>query len=155
MKKLIVITAVLVAALAALAGCSTAQQATAQQVLAKLQTDVQGGCQVFQATEPSVAIFIAADPTANAVITGVNLACTANAAINVASVNTLVSTGIPAAITAVNNSTVIPAAQKPVIIGALTALNVALSTALVVYNQNQAAVVPTAPTAPAAAPAVS
>jgi hypothetical protein len=153
MKKFAVVLASVVA-LALSAGCSTAQQASAQQVLAKLQSDVQGGCTVFQATEPSVAIFIAADPTANAVITGVNLACTANAAINVASVSTLVSTSIPAAIAAVNASTVIPADQKPVVIGALTALNIALSTALVVYNQSQPVVVPTSPaSAPVAASA--
>jgi hypothetical protein len=153
MKKFAAVLAGVVA-LALSAGCSTAQQANAQQVLAKLQSDVQGGCTVFQATEPSVAIFIAADPTANAVITGVNLACTANAAINVASVSTLVSTSIPAAIAAVNASTVIPADQKPVIIGALTALNIALSTALVVYNQSQPVAVPTSPaSAPVAASA--
>lgn len=142
MKKFAVVLAGIIA-LALSAGCSTAQQATAQQVLAKLQMDVQGGCTVFQSIEPSVAIFIAADPTANAVITGVNLACTANAAINVASVSTLVNTSIPAAIAVVNTSTVIPVAQKPVIIGALTALNIALSTALVVYDQAQPVVVPT------------
>ena len=135
----------------ALGACSTAQQQNAQQVLAKLQTDVTGACTVFTATEPSVQIFIAADPTVNTVITGVNLFCTANSTINVASVSTLVSSGIPAAITAVNSSTVIAAAQKPEIIAALTALNIALSTALVVYNQNAPAAVPTAASAPVAA----
>jgi hypothetical protein len=153
MLRKLCLTAGLVASIV-LGACSTAQQQNAQQVLAKLQMDVTGACTVFQATEPSVQIFIAADQTVNAVVTGVNLFCTANSTINVASANTLVSTSIPAAITAVNASTVIPAAQKPVIIGALTALNIALSTALVVYNQNAPAVVPTAPaSAPVAASA--
>jgi hypothetical protein len=153
MKKILAAFAAGVVAFA-LGACSTAQQQNAQQVLAKLQTDVVGACTVFQATEPSVQIFIATDPTANAVVTGVNLACTASSTINVTSISALVSTSIPAAIVAVNASTVIPAAQKPAIIGALTALNVALSTALVVYNQNAPAVVPTSPaSAPVAASA--
>ena len=153
MLKTLCLAAALVASIA-LGACSTAQQQNAQQVMAKLQTDVVGACTVFQATEPSVQIFIAADATANAVVTGVNLACTASSAINVTSISTLVSTGIPAAINAVNASTVIPANQKPVIIASLTALNVALSTALVVYNQNAPAVVPTSPaSAPVAASA--
>lgn len=148
-KKLAVVLAGVVA-LAFTAGCSTAQQATAQQIAAKLQVDVAGACTVFQATEPGVQIFIAADPTVNQVVTGVNLVCVANSSINVASISALVSTSIPAAITAVNNSTVIPAAQKPAIVGALTALNIALSTALVVYNQSQPAAVPTTASTPAA-----
>jgi hypothetical protein len=39
----------------------------------------------------------------------------------------------------VNASALIPATQKPIIIGALTAFQVALSTALVVYNQSTTA----------------
>lgn len=154
MKKLLALAAGIALSIA-FAGCTTAEQANAQQVLAKLNTDVAGACTVFQAAEPGVAVFIAADQTVNAVVTGVNLACVANASINVASVNTLVSTSIPAAINAVNASAVIPANQKPTIIAALTSLNIALSTALVVYNQSQPAAVPTSAPAPASGALVS
>lgn len=149
MFKNLCLTAGLVATIV-LGACSSAQQQTAQQVAAKLQADVTGACTVFTATEPGLQVFLAADPTVNTVVTGVNLFCAANASINVASLNTLVSTSIPAAIAAVNASTVIPAAQKPVIVGVLTALNLALSTALVVYDQTQPVAVPTAASAPSA-----
>lgn len=141
MKRLIIIGAFLLAA------CSTAQQQNAQQVLAKLQMDVSNGCLIVQPTLASLQLI---DPAVAAVATANGIFCAANSAVNVASITTIVNTGIPATEAAVQASTLIPANQKPIIVGALTAFQIALSTALVVFNQSGGAVTtPTTPAAPA------
>jgi hypothetical protein len=133
-----------------IAGCSTAQQQTAAQVLTKLQVDVKGGCQVFQAAEPGVQIFIAADPAVNTAVTAINGFCSANSVVTATSLQAFVSSAIPAAESAVNSSTLIPQQNKGEVVGILSALGAAISTALLVYN-NAVVTAPSGASAPVAA----
>jgi hypothetical protein len=132
-----------------LSACSTAQQQSADQVLAKLQVDVKGGFQIFQAAEPGVQIFIAADPVVNTAVTVINAFCSANSVVTATTLQAFVNSAIPAAESAVNSSTVIPQANKPEVVGILSALGAAVSTALLVYNN---AIQTATPTAAASAP---
>jgi len=119
-----------------LAACSSAQLQTAQGDLAKLQTQVTDGCMVVQPVLMSVA---ALDPTFAAAATANGLFCSAASSVTVTSVQTAISTGIPAITTALNASTLIPANQKPVISGALGAFQLLLTNALQVYGAAAAA----------------
>lgn len=129
-----------------MAGCSTAQQATASADLMKVQTAIADGCAVVQPTLISVA---ALDPAVGAAATANGLVCTAASAMTVTSAQSLISTGIPAIEAAVNASTMIPANQKPIIMAALGVFQLTVQNALTVYNNAAAA---QAPAAAASAP---
>lgn len=132
------------AAIAALAGCSTAQQATATANAAKLQQIVQNGCMVVQPTLTAVA---ALDPAIAAAATANGLFCSTTGAITVTSVQTLLATGVPALQKAIEASTQIPENQKPIFIAAMGIFELTLTNAITVYGQ----ATPVAATAPAAA----
>jgi hypothetical protein len=144
MKKLF-IAAGLVASML-FAGCSTTQQADASAKLAQLQQVVANGCMIVQ---PSLIAAAAIDPAISAAATANGLFCATAGAINVASIQTLVSTGIPAIEKAVTDSALIPAEQKPLIVAALGVFQLTVANALMVY-QNAAAA-----SAPASAPVVA
>lgn len=147
MKRIMLLAAGLAAsALVALSGCSTAQQSNAQADLAKLQTAVVNGCMVVQPTLVAVA---AIDPVVSTAATANGLFCATAGAITVTSVQTLLSTGIPAIEQAVTASTLIPANQKPIVIAALGVFQLTVTNALSVYGQT---VVAPAATSPASAP---
>ena len=118
-------------ALLALGACSTAQQATASADLAKLQTVVVNGCLVVQPTLMAVA---AVDPTVAAAATANGLFCATAGAITVTSIQTLVSSGIPAIEKAVTDSTLVPANQKPLVVAALGLFQMTVANALAVYG---------------------
>lgn len=153
MKKILAAFAACVVALA-LGACSTAQQATASADLAKLQAVVVNGCMVVQPTLTAVAVV---DPTVAAAATANGLFCATAGAITVTSVQSLVSTGIPAIEQAVTASTLIPASQKPLVTAALGLFQMTVSNALAAYSNASAAtaaVVPASAPAAASAPAV-
>jgi hypothetical protein len=135
------------ALVASIAGCSTAQQADASAKLAQLQTVVTNGCMVVQPTLVAVA---AIDPVVSAAATANGLFCATAGALNVASIQSLLSTGIPAIDQAITASTLIPADQKPIFIAALGVFQLTVANALMVYG-NAAATAPTAASAPVAA----
>jgi hypothetical protein len=137
MKKLL-IAAGLVASIA-LGACTTAQQADASAKLAQLQTVVNNGCLVVQ---PSLVAAAAIDPAISAAATANGLFCAAAGAITVTSVQSLVSTGIPAIERAVTASTLIPAEQKPLIVAALGVFQLTVANALMVYDNGAAAAAP-------------
>jgi hypothetical protein len=145
MKKLIAALAAGIVALA-LCACSTTQQADASAKLAQLQQVVANGCMIVQ---PSLIAASAIDPAISVAATANGLFCATAGAINVASIQTLVSTGIPAIEKAVTDSALIPAEQKPLIVAALGVFQLTVANALMVY-QNAAAA-----TAPASAPVVA
>lgn len=124
---------------AALAACSTAQQQTAQQQLAKAQQLMVEGCTIVQPTLISVQTM---DPAMAPFVLANGAFCAAQNTINVASIQGMVSTSIPAAINLVSSSTLIPPAQKPAIVGGLTAFQIALSGAMIVIEQNMPAPAP-------------
>lgn len=138
MKRMLLIAAGL--ALSALFGCSTAQQQNAAGNLAKLQTTVVNGCQVVQPTLQSIAVL---DPTVAAAATANGLFCSAAGSITVSSIQTLLATGVPALEKAINESSQIPANEKPIFIAAIGIFQLTLQNAIMVYGQ------------PAAAPAAS
>ena len=140
MKRLLVC----VAAFLALGACTTAQQQTAQADAAKVQQIIANGCLIVQPTLTSVQVL---DPALAPFVVANGAFCAAVSAVNVASLSTMIGTGIPQAEALVNASVLIPADQKPIIIGALTAFQVALSSAMIVFNQAQ----PAATAAPASA----
>ena len=131
-----------------LAACTTAQQQTAQQNLAKAQQLIVQGCSIVQPTLVSVQTM---DPAIAPFVLANGAFCAAQNAIDVKSIQTMVQTSIPAAIGLVQNSTLIPAEQKPVVVGGMTAFQIALSAAMVVIEQNTPAPAATAP-APASTP---
>ena len=102
----------------ALAGCSTAQQQTAQQNAAKVQQIVADGCLILQ---PTLNIVQGFDPVIVPFVVANGAFCAAVSTVNVASIQTMVGTSIPQAIQLVQNSALIPADKKPVIVGAMTA----------------------------------
>jgi hypothetical protein len=134
------------AIVASVAGCSTAQQATASADLAKLQTVVVNGCMVVEPTLTAVAVV---DPVVATAATANGLFCATAGAITVTSIQTLVSSGIPAIEKAVTASTLIPAEQKPLVMAALGLFQMTVSNALAVYGNASAA------TPASAAPAAS
>jgi hypothetical protein len=145
MKKLMLLAAGLVVAIAFTACSSTGPQ-SATTALAKLQTDVVNGCMVFQPTLQSVAVL---DPAVATAATANGLFCATASAITITSAQSLLGTGIPAIEQAVNASTLIPAAQKPLVIAALGLFQLTVTNALAVYGQASA----TPASAPAAASA--
>lgn len=114
-----------------LGACTTAQLQNAQGNLATLQKTVVDGCAVVQPVLASVA---ALDPTVAAASLANGLFCSAASTVSVTSVQSAISTGIPAISTALNASSVVPAAQKPVIVGALGVFQLLLTNALSVYG---------------------
>jgi hypothetical protein len=135
MKKLMLLAAGIAASIA-IAACSTAQQASASADLAKLQTTVTNGCMVVQPTLMAVA---AVDPVVSTAATANGLFCATAGAITVTSIQTLVSTGIPAIEQAVTQSTLVPANQKPLVMAALGVFQLTVTNALAVYGQASAA----------------
>lgn len=138
MKRMLLIAAGL--ALSVLFGCSTAQQQNAAGNLAKLQTTVVNGCQVVQPTLQSIAVL---DPTVAAAATANGLFCSAAGSITVSSIQTLLATGVPTLEKAINESSQIPANEKPIFIAAIGIFQLTLQNAIMVYGQ------------PATAPAAS
>ncbi|WCM21340.1 hypothetical protein NDK50_07805 [Paraburkholderia bryophila] len=143
MFKKLCLAAGLVASIA-LGACSTAQQTSASADLAKLQAIVTNGCLVVQPTLMAVA---AVDPVVSTAATANGLFCATAGAITVTSVQTLVSTGIPAIEQAVAASTLIPANQKPLVMAALGVFQLTVVNALAVYGQASAATPASAPAA--------
>jgi hypothetical protein len=133
MKRMLLIAAGF--ALAALFGCSTAQQQVAAGDLAKLQTTVVNGCAVVQPTLQSIA---AIDPAVTAAATANGLFCSTAGAVTVASVQTLLATGVPAIEKAINESSQIPANEKPIFIAAIGIFELTLQNAMTVYGQSAA-----------------
>jgi hypothetical protein len=126
----------------ALFGCSTAQQTSAVNALAKLQTEVQSGCAVVQPTLVAVA---ALDPVVATAATANGLFCASAGAITITSVQSLIGTGIPSIQQAVTASTFIPANQKPLIAAALGIFQLTITNAFAAYGN----ALPAAPAAPA------
>lgn len=123
----------------ALAACSTAEQATVQGGIAKLQTTMVNACMVVQPALASAALL---DPALAAVSTANGLACATAASVTPTSVQTIISTGIPAIEDAINKSTLIAADQKPILVGLLGIFQMTLTNALAVYGQQIVAPVP-------------
>ena len=146
MRKFLMVAGLLLA----VAACTTAQQQTAQQNIAKAQQIIVEGCSIVQPTLASVQVL---DPAIAPFVVANGAFCAAQATINVASIQTMVGTSIPAAIALVNSSTLIPANNKPGVIGGLTAFQIALSSALIVMQQNAPATVTTPASAPIGASA--
>lgn len=146
MKRLLLAAAFVTA----LAACSSAQQQTAAGDLAKLQTTVVNGCTVMQPTLESIA---ALDPAVAAAATANGLFCATASAITVTSVQTLLTTGIPAIDQAINASTLIPANQKPLFVAAIGVFELTVQNAMSVYGQSSTA--PASTPAAASAPAAS
>jgi hypothetical protein len=146
MKKILAAFAAGLVALS-LGACSTAQQADASTKLAQLQTIVTNGCLVVQPTLMAVA---SVDPVVATAATANGLFCATAGAISVASVQSLISTGIPAIEKAVTDSTLIPANQKPIVMAGLGVFQLTVVNALAVYG-NAAATAPAAASAPVAA----
>lgn len=139
MKKLFAALAAGIVALA-LSACgstgtstatSTTVAATAATILANLQTVVVNGCSVVQPTLESLSSI---DASVAAAATANGLFCTTASAITVTSAQTLLDTGIPAVISAVNASTYIAAAQKPIIVAALSLFELTVKNAIAAYN---------------------
>lgn len=133
MKKLFLCFALLLGA------CSTAQQQTAQADAAKAQQVIANGCLIVQPTLMSVQTL---DPALAPFAVANGAFCAAVSAVNVASIQTMVQTSIPQAMQLVQSSTLVPGEQKPIIVGALTAFQVALSSAMIVLNQAPAVATP-------------
>lgn len=133
MKKILLCVALLLGA------CTTAQQQTAQADAAKAQQVIANGCLIVQPTLTSIQVI---DPALAPFVVANGAFCAAVTAVNVTSIQQMVNTSIPQAISLVQSSTLIPAAQKPVIVGALTAFQVALSSAMIVLNQAPAVATP-------------
>ncbi|WP_070108610.1 hypothetical protein [Burkholderia plantarii] len=157
MKKILAALAA-TAAVLSLAACAGAGQATTPSsttttpstILAKLQAAIVVGCSVVQPTLESVA---ALDAAVSAAATANGLFCTAAASITVTSAQSLVDTGVPAVIAAVNASAYIPAAQKPVIVAALGLFGLTVKNAIAAFNSASAASATTASAASAPAAA--
>lgn len=156
MKKLFAALAAGIVALA-LSACgstgtstatSTTVAATAATILANLQTVVVNGCSVVQPTLESLSSI---DASVAAAATANGLFCTTASAITVTSAQTLLDTGIPAVISAVNASTYIAAAQKPIIVAALSLFELTVKNAITAYNNSIGAVLGTTSDAGAAA----
>lgn len=147
MKKLFSLLA-LFAGLCFLGACSTAQQVSATQAAAKAQKILADGCLIVQPTLMSVQ---AIDPAIAPFVVANGAFCAGVGTVSVASIQSMVSTAIPAAEQLITSSTLIPEGNKPVIIGALTAFQVALSSAMLVLDQTAPAPV-AVPTTPAATP---
>lgn len=130
MKKFMLLAAGVVMSVV-LGACSTAQQADASAKLAQLQTLVNNGCLVVQPTLTAVA---ALDPVVATAATANGLFCATAGAITVTSVQSLVSTGIPAIERAITASTLVPAEQKPIIIAALGVFQLTVGNALALYG---------------------
>lgn len=145
MKKGLIRLACALGAAIAVAACSTAQQATATGDLQKLQTLVSQGCQVVQPTLTAVA---ALDPSVSGVATANGLFCATASSITVTSVQTLLATGIPAIDAAITQSTLIPAANKPLYIAALGIFQLTVQNAMNAFQG-------TGVVAPASTPAAS
>jgi hypothetical protein len=146
MKKIIAAFAAALAALA-LGACSTAQQSNASTKLAQLQTVVGNGCLVVQ---PALVAVAALDPAVSVAATANGLFCATAGAITVTSVQSLISTGIPAIEKAITDSALVPAEQKPIIIAAISVFQLTAVNALAVYS-NAAAATPAAASAPVGA----
>lgn len=125
------------AALAILAGCSTAQQADVAQKAQFLQTQVTKACSVVQPTLLSIKAMEVADPAQEAVFSTLadlnGKVCVAGAAVDPSSVSTLINTSIPAALQVVALVPMDPATKMGVQVG-LIAFQTALSAALVQYG---------------------
>jgi hypothetical protein len=122
-----------------LGACSTTQIQTASQDAAKAQQIISEGCSVVQ---PTLTTVQALDPAIAPFVVANGAFCAAASSVNVASIQTMIGTSVPAAVELVQNSTFIPADQKPTIIGALGAFQTALSSALIFLQ-------PAMPAAPA------
>ncbi|CAB3783384.1 hypothetical protein LMG28688_01636 [Paraburkholderia caffeinitolerans] len=149
MKKLMLLAAGIVASIF-FAACSTSQQQSAADALAKLQTAVVNGCMVVQPTLQSVA---ALDPTIAVAATANGLFCAAAASVTVTSVQSLIATGIPAMEKAVNASMLIPANQKPIAMAALGVFQLTVTNALAIYGQATVIGTPASSVPAASAPA--
>lgn len=130
-----------VIAIAALAGCSAAQQANVAANAQKVQVIITDGCSIVQPTLVSVQTM---DPAIAPFVLANGAFCAAAANVNVSSLQQMVNTSIPAAMQLVTNSTLIPANQKPLVVGGLTAFQVALSSAMILL-QTVPVATPTAP----------
>ncbi|MGS1071736.1 hypothetical protein [Burkholderia glumae] len=154
LKKILAALAAAVAVLSLVACAGQGATSTApapSSILVKLQSAIVDGCSVVQPTLESVA---ALDPAVSAAATANGLFCTAASAITVTSAQSLVDTGVPAVVAAVNASTYIPAAQKPVIVAAISLFGLTVKNAIVAFNSASAAAVATTASntaAPAAA----
>jgi hypothetical protein len=127
---------------------ATTPAATAAAILANLKTVVVNGCSVVQPTLQSISTI---DGSVTAAATANGLFCTAASSITVTSAQTLLDTGIPAVISAVNASTFIDPAQKPIIVAALSLFGLTVKNAIAAYNTAIASMVSTT-AAPASAP---
>ncbi|WP_070106506.1 hypothetical protein [Burkholderia plantarii] len=154
MKKILAALAAAAAVflLVACAGQGATSTAPApSSILVKLQSAIVDGCSVVQPTLESVA---ALDPTVSAAATANGLFCTTASAITVTSAQSLIDTGVPAVIAAVNASTYIPAAQKPIIVAAISLFGLTVKNAIAAFDSASAAAVATSAStasAPAAA----
>ncbi|WP_186126072.1 hypothetical protein [Burkholderia gladioli] len=161
MKKILaaLAAAAAVLSLAACAGAgtgttpgSTTTTPSASTLLAKLKTAIVDGCSVVQPTLESVA---ALDAAVSAAANANGLFCTAASSITITSAQSLVDTGVPAVIAAVNASTYIQAAQKPVIVAAISLFGLTVKNAIEAFNSASAAAVAATSASTASAPAAA
>ncbi|WP_250519506.1 hypothetical protein [Caballeronia sp. NCTM1] len=138
MKKFLVALVVL-----ALAACTTAQQQTAADAIAKAKVQIANACLVVQPTLVNLQAGLSASPAAQqaliATVVSDNAAfCAAASNVSAASAQSIISTTIPELIKAIALLP-IPDADKLTIQIALGAASVALSNFLAVYGQPAAA----------------
>lgn len=138
MKKLI-----LAALVVALAACTTAQQQTASDAVAKAKVQIANACLVVQPTLVDIQASMAAAPDAQKVVIAMVVAdnakiCAGASGIDAASAQNLVNSVIPEVVSGLALLPLDPATKMTIQI-ALGAASVALSNFLVVYGQPVAA----------------
>jgi hypothetical protein len=137
MKKLMLLAAGLVASAFLFAGCAVQPVTSTTPVLSaaqKFHNAVTAACNVLMPTiEPLTPLF-ATQPGLVAFNTDLGLACAANAAIDLASVNSLIGSSITAAQGVVPKVSVLDSTQQIVIVAALGAFKGSLQNALNAYR---------------------
>lgn len=143
MKKLMLLAAGIVASVAFVAGCTSAQQQNLAQLAATAKVQVAQACAVVQPTLLDLSASLPADANLTLLAEDNGKLCAAAAALDATNVQSLVNTVIPQAIGLVGLLPVDPGAQATIRL-ALGAASIALSNWLAVYGTPAA-------TAPAAA----
>ena len=128
-------------ALVVMAGCTTAQQQDLTALAANAKTQVAKACAVIQPTLLDLSASMPADANLKLLAEDNGKLCSAAAALDSTSVQSLINTIIPQAIGLVGLLPIDPAAQASVKL-ALGAASIALSNWLVVYGSNSATGVP-------------
>ncbi|MGU7784865.1 hypothetical protein [Burkholderia sp. PU8-34] len=147
MKKLMLLAAGIVASIALIAGCTSAQQQNLAQLAATAKSQVAQACAVVQPTLLDLSATLPADANLKLLADDNGKLCAAAATLDSTNVQSLVNTVIPQAIGLVGLLPVDPGVQATIRL-AFGAASIALSNWLAVYGAPAA-------TAPASAPAAA